>query len=73
MRKEKVPLLFDYHHHKANEGEEPLDLLLPRIFDTWKHIGLKPKVHISSPKSEKNLEVTLIMSQLISSHLFANS
>ena len=51
--KEEVPLLFDYHHHKANEGEEPLDLLLPRIFDTWKHIGLKPKVHISSPKSEK--------------------
>ncbi|TYR80206.1 UV DNA damage repair endonuclease UvsE [Priestia megaterium] len=50
---ERIPLLFDYHHHKANEGDVPLIQLLPRIFHTWKWIGLTPKVHLSSPKSSK--------------------
>ncbi|WP_110112656.1 UV DNA damage repair endonuclease UvsE [Bacillus sp. CGMCC 1.16541] len=50
---EKIPLLFDYHHHQANPCETPLETLLPKIFATWKHIGLKPKVHLSSPKSEQ--------------------
>ncbi|MEH6943748.1 UV DNA damage repair endonuclease UvsE [Bacillus sp. JJ722] len=51
--REHIPCVFDYHHHMANPCEEPLTELLPRIFQTWQHTGLKPKIHISSPKSEK--------------------
>lgn len=52
-QKENIPLVFDYHHHMANLGTRPLDELLPGIFQTWEQTGLKPKIHISSPKSEK--------------------
>ena len=51
--KEKIPFVFDYHHHMANLCQEPLEALLPRIIATWKHTGLRPKIHISSPKTEK--------------------
>lgn len=50
---EKIPFVFDYHHHMANPCEEPLEQLMPRIIATWGHTGLPPKIHISSPKSEK--------------------
>lgn len=52
-RAETIPLVFDYHHHQANLGEKDLGELLPDIFATWSHFGIRPKVHISSPKSEK--------------------
>lgn len=52
-QQEKIPLMFDYHHHMANLGNRPLEELLPEIFHTWEKTGLKPKIHISSPKSEK--------------------
>lgn len=52
-KKEDVPFMFDYHHHMANLCEEPLEKLLPEGFATWERIGMKPKIHISSPKSEK--------------------
>lgn len=44
-----MPIVLDYHHHVCcNNG---LDLDLKAIFDTW---GNKiPKIHMSSPKSEK--------------------
>jgi len=51
--KETIPLVFDYHHHRANLSEVPLEELLPRIFQTWSHKELVPKIHISSPKNEK--------------------
>ncbi|WP_144551723.1 UV DNA damage repair endonuclease UvsE [Bacillus sp. X1(2014)] len=52
--KESIPLVFDYHHHMANLSETALEELLPRIFRTWEHRPhLIPKVHISSPKNEK--------------------
>ncbi|MFE8701890.1 UV DNA damage repair endonuclease UvsE [Cytobacillus sp. FJAT-54145] len=51
--KENIPLVFDYHHHMANLGEKPLESLLPSIFETWERRSLKPKIHISSPKSDK--------------------
>lgn len=50
---EQIPFVFDYHHHMANKCDEPLKELLPRIYQTWSHTGLPPKIHISSPKSEK--------------------
>ena len=53
--REKIPLLFDYHHHIANPSSEELKTLLPRILETWKERGWKPKIHISSPRSEKEI------------------
>ncbi|PEE44259.1 UV DNA damage repair endonuclease UvsE [Bacillus pseudomycoides] len=50
---ERIPFVFDYHHHMANLCDEPLEELLPAIFETWDHTNTIPKVHISSPKSEK--------------------
>ncbi|PQZ55593.1 MULTISPECIES: UV DNA damage repair endonuclease UvsE [Bacillus] len=52
-QKENIPFVFDYHHHIANLCDEPLERLLPAIFETWPHTNVPPKVHISSPKSEK--------------------
>jgi UV DNA damage endonuclease len=52
-QKEKIPFVFDYHHHIANLCNEPLERLLPAIFETWSHTNVPPKVHISSPRSEK--------------------
>lgn len=52
-QKEDVPLMFDYHHHMANLCSIPLEELLPQGFSTWDRLGLRPKIHISSPKSEK--------------------
>ncbi|MGG5740969.1 MULTISPECIES: UV DNA damage repair endonuclease UvsE [Bacillus cereus group] len=52
-QKEKIPFVFDYHHHIANLCNESLEELLPMIFKTWSHTNVPPKVHISSPKSEK--------------------
>ncbi|MFT8321722.1 MAG: UV DNA damage repair endonuclease UvsE [Bacillus sp. (in: firmicutes)] len=52
-QKEKIPLVFDYHHHKANQSNMPLEDMLHAIMETWKARGIKPKIHLSSPKSEK--------------------
>ena len=53
-QKEQIPLLFDYHHFMANnEEDEKMEELLPKIFPTWDWVGLHPKIHVSSPKSEK--------------------
>lgn len=51
--KEDVPFMFDYHHHMANLCEGPLEPILTEGFATWARTGLNPKIHISSPKSEK--------------------
>ncbi|MCY8972428.1 UV DNA damage repair endonuclease UvsE [Bacillus atrophaeus] len=50
---EGVPFVFDYHHFYANPTDEAdLNEALPRMIKTWKRIGLQPKVHLSSPKSD---------------------
>jgi UV DNA damage endonuclease len=51
--KEQIPMILDVHHHAANLSPEPLEHYLPRILKTWEHRGLRPKIHVSSPKSEK--------------------
>ena len=65
---EDIPLLFDYHHHIANPSDSSLEELFPRILRTWDKRGWKPKIHISSPRSEKeirahasNVDVDFIM------------
>ena len=52
-QKENIPMVFDYHHHQANHVETELIEILPNVFSTWNDIDIIPKVHISSPKSEK--------------------
>ena len=50
-----IPLVFDYHHHLANHIEGTVlkeDWM--RIVDSWRDSPLPIKMHISSPKSEKD-------------------
>jgi len=50
-----VPLVFDYHHHLAHFEEEPdWESQWERVVGTWKHSKLPIKMHISSPRSEKD-------------------
>ncbi|MFD1928807.1 UV DNA damage repair endonuclease UvsE [Sporosarcina siberiensis] len=51
--KENIPMVLDYHHYMANDGEVILSDCLPRIFNTWKSVSLVPKVHLSSPKTDQ--------------------
>ncbi|TLS36737.1 UV DNA damage repair endonuclease UvsE [Pseudalkalibacillus caeni] len=48
-----VPFVLDYHHYKANTGDEGLEGILPRVYKTWEKSSFQPKFHLSSPKSEK--------------------
>ncbi|WP_339203368.1 UV DNA damage repair endonuclease UvsE [Bacillus sp. FSL K6-1366] len=51
---EDVPFVFDFHHFYANPDDHAdLNVALPRMIKTWERIGLQPKVHLSSPKSEQ--------------------
>jgi UV DNA damage endonuclease len=50
-----LPLVFDYHHHLANKGDgEQWESQWERVVNTWKQSHLPLKMHISSPKSEKD-------------------
>lgn len=48
-----IPMAMDVHHHWCNNRGDDIKDHLERIFETWKDEKLIPKVHISSPKSEK--------------------
>jgi len=48
-----IPMVFDYHHHLANHEEEDWVSDWERIVTTWTHSALPIKMHISSPRSEK--------------------
>jgi UV DNA damage endonuclease len=49
-----IPFVFDYHHHLANHEEGmQWEEEWPRVVQTWNHSKLPLKMHISSPKSEK--------------------
>ena len=50
-QQEDIPFVFDYHHHLANLGNLSLEQILPAAYETWATRGLKPKIHISSPKA----------------------
>lgn len=51
----KVPMVLDIHHHFCNHQGENLKDFLQDIFDTWNSEVLPPKIHLSSPKCEKQL------------------
>lgn len=60
-----LPMVLDIHHHEVNNEGEPLEELWPRIARTWEtpyaqadappDDPLPPKIHVSSPKSEKDI------------------
>ncbi len=50
-----VPMVLDMHHHAVNHDGESAAELWPRIQATWEGTNLAPKIHVSSPKSEKDL------------------
>ncbi len=47
-----IPMVLDVHHHQCLNHGENICTLLEKVFDTW-HQKI-PKIHFSSPKSEKN-------------------
>ncbi len=51
-----VPLVLDYHHHLAHYEKEakPWEEDWERVVQTWEHSPLPVKMHISSPRDEKN-------------------
>ena len=49
------PMVLDIHHHLCNNRNDTIGGYLQRIFDTWSSEKLVPKIHISSPKSSKNI------------------
>ncbi|KMJ56851.1 UV damage repair endonuclease UvdE [Bacillus sp. LL01] len=51
-----VPLVFDYHHHLAHfeKEAEGWERDWERVVQTWEYSPLPVKMHISSPRDEKN-------------------
>lgn len=49
-----IPFVFDLHHHDANNEGIDLYSNWERIVATWKNSPLPLKIHISSPRSEKD-------------------
>lgn len=47
------PMVLDVHHHRCNNNGESLEVLWPQITATWS--GGIPKVHVSSPRSDKDV------------------
>lgn len=48
-----IPFVFDYHHHLANHEDEDWVSDWERMVSTWSHSPLPIKMHISSPRSDK--------------------
>ncbi|MGP4075507.1 UV DNA damage repair endonuclease UvsE [Halobacillus sp. K22] len=48
-----IPLVFDIHHHLANQDKERWEDHWERILNTWSRSPLSVKMHISSPKSHE--------------------
>ena len=52
-----IPLVFDYHHHQANhEKGKSWEEDWQRVINTWTNAKLPMKMHISSPRSEKDFK-----------------
>ncbi|MEC2074959.1 UV DNA damage repair endonuclease UvsE [Metabacillus fastidiosus] len=49
----EIPLVFDYHHHLTHHENENWQENWERVVHTWQSSPLPIKMHISSPKSDK--------------------
>lgn len=50
----QVPMVLDIHHHAVNHNGDSCVELWPRIQATWHGQKLPPKIHVSSPRSDKD-------------------
>jgi UV DNA damage endonuclease len=50
-----IPIVFDLHHHLVNHENRKWQKDWDRIVQIWKDSPLPMKMHISSPKNEKNV------------------
>ncbi|WP_088044316.1 UV DNA damage repair endonuclease UvsE [Bacillus sp. EAC] len=50
-----VPIVFDYHHHLVNHVNEDWLKNWASAVDTWKDSRLPMKMHISSPRDDKDI------------------
>jgi UV DNA damage endonuclease len=52
-RRTGVRVVFDWHHHRCNPAPEPADPgeAFAAVYATWPS-GVRPKVHVSSPRTE---------------------
>lgn len=49
-----APMVLDLHHHWCTNTDEDIFPYLSAIFSTWNKEKTNPKIHLSSPKSEKD-------------------
>lgn len=49
-----IPMVLDIHHHWCNHEYDDVADYLPHIFGTWNNEIFPPKIHLSSPKDQKN-------------------
>ncbi|MGM9985762.1 MAG: UV DNA damage repair endonuclease UvsE [Bacillaceae bacterium] len=49
-----IPLVFDLHHQLVNGDEHPWEQDWERVVQTWNHAFLPIKMHISTPRDEKD-------------------
>ncbi|MTI81803.1 MAG: UV DNA damage repair endonuclease UvsE [Firmicutes bacterium] len=53
----QLPMVLDIHHFRCNHDEdEKMAEIIPEFINTWKNTELPPKIHVSSPKNEKDLK-----------------
>lgn len=50
-----APMVLDVHHDRCNLSTLDIQEYLEPIFSTWKFWGQVPKVHLSSPRGEKEI------------------
>lgn len=54
-----IPVVYDTHHYECysilhpNEIQRPIELLIPKILETWTRRNIKPKFHISEQGTGK--------------------
>lgn len=54
-RRLNMPMVLDVHHDWCNPSKWDIGEYIEAIFDTWKGHGVPPKIHFSSPKSDKEI------------------
>lgn len=54
-KKANIPMVLDIHHDICNPSQYKISELVGDIFKTWENEKFPPKIHISSPKSEKEI------------------
>lgn len=49
-----IPMVLDIHHHWCNNSGDDISNYLPEIIATWEKEKFPPKIHVSSPRDERD-------------------